>query len=363
MTSTLTNLFAQRFEELPDAESSAPGRVNLIGEHLDYNGGHVLPSVLPVRLSVAVRRRDDGVVRIHADGYGDVKRTIGEQAKAHWSDHVLGAVALAGQLNWGHGADIAICSTIPAGAGLSSSAALGVALLKGLRDAADKTHAADAVEIARLAKRVENTFLGVPCGIMDQFAVSVAAPGHAVLLNTQTLSHAALRLPEHHDFVVLHSGIERQLTDGRYQQRKHECDDATQRMGGRSLCELSLPEIESELGDALLKRARHCITEQSRVLAMADAMRSDDLNTMGRLMHESHQSMRDDFEISVPEIDALVEDATALGAIGARLTGGGFGGCIVALVACEDHADWLAHITAAHPRVRCVTATSSRRAY
>lgn len=335
---------------------SAPGRVNLIGEHIDYNGGTVLPAALSVGVSVELEPRGDERVHITADQYdAPMERELAEAARGNWSDPSVGALREARTLGLIEGgANLTIRSNIPQGAGLSSSAALIVAILKATRDAAGASEPSDA-ELAIAARRVENEYLGVPCGIMDQFAVAIAKPGMAMALDTDKLSYELVDLPKEHSFVVIHSGVSRKLTDGRYKERKVECDGAKAFFGTNDLCALDPAEIAaSDLQGAMRKRALHCATEHRRVLAAVAAMKTGDIDTLGNLMNQSHVSMRDDFEMSVEPIDMLVADAVGGGAIGARLTGGGFGGCMVALVAKTSKDDWLAKVLERHPQARFI---------
>ena len=333
----------------------APGRVNLIGEHIDYNGGMVLPAALSIGLEVELAPRTDGVVTVAADSYDEVaRRSIDDGASGHWSDPAVGAVREARALGLvDGGASLTIRSTIPQGSGLSSSAALIVAILKAARDAGQGTQGD--VELAVAARRVENDYMGVPCGIMDQMAVAVATPGTAIALDTESLDYEIAALPQSHDFVVLHSGVTRKLADGRYKERKLECDRAKAFFGTANLCSLEPEDIAgSALEEPYRSRALHCATEHRRVLAALEAIKSGDIGTLAGAMAQSHASMRDDFAVSLPPIDALVADAMAMGADGARLTGGGFGGCIVALVENGAREDWLGRVLAAHPDARFV---------
>ncbi|WP_379545873.1 galactokinase [Qipengyuania sp. DSG2-2] len=323
----------------------APGRVNLIGEHTDYNGGWVLPAALSVGLEVELKPRSDDTASIATDGFdGPVTRSLDEAACDHWSDTALGALREARSMGLLQGGDLSVHSTIPAGAGLSSSAAISVAILKAARDAAGA--AFSDTEIAVAARRVETDYIGVPVGIMDQMAVAIARPGQAIALDTQSLDYTVVKLPAGYSVEIIHSGVVRQLSEGRYRIRKEECDAAREAFGQDALCLLDPQAIESkpDLDDTIRRRARHCATEHRRVLAAVDALAAGDAPALGVLMQDSHVSMRDDFAMSVPAIDALVADAMELGATGARLTGGGFGGCIVALVPEEHRADWLAKL-------------------
>ncbi len=339
------------------AKAQAPGRVNLIGEHIDYNGGMVLPAALSIGLEVKLTPRDDDRVLVSADHYDEqAERDLGETASGHWSDTALGASRKARELGLiACGADVTIRSTVPEGSGLSSSAALIVAILKAARKLGEGAHSD--TELAVAARAVENDFMGVPCGIMDQMAVALATPGTAMALDTKALNYELFDLPISHALVVVHSGLTRKLTDGRYGERKEECDAAKAHFGTDDLCMLDPASISaSPLPPAIRKRTMHCVTEHARVLTAIAALKSHDIAALAAAMNESHVSMRDDFEMSLPAIDALVSDACKLGAEGARLTGGGFGGCIVALVAKDAQDTWLEQLLSRHPRARFIAA-------
>ena len=299
-------------------------------------------------------------MHITVNDYADTAiRNLDDPAQDDWSDPCVGALQEARSLGLiKAGADISIQSNIPQGAGLSSSAALIVAVLKAAWTAADGTQS-DA-DIALAARRVENDYIGVPCGIMDQMAVALATRGTAMALDTKTLQYSLIPLPKTHELVVLHSGVTRKLTEGRYAVRKEECDIAKAHFRTDDLCLLDPDLIEqSDCAEPAKSRALHCATEHRRVLAAAEALQASDMDRLGRLMNESHVSMRDLFDMSLPAIDALVADAVKFGAMGARLTGGGFGGCIVALLGRGRRDDWLARITAAHPKSRFIDAASA----
>ncbi len=341
-------------------EATAPGRVNLIGEHTDYNGGMVLPAALSVGLRVEVMSRCDEKIHVLSSQFDEpAMRNINDEMSGHWSDPVVGALQEAKKVGLIDGsqtsADVAIVSNIPPGAGLSSSAALIVAILKAL--ATDRFKSRNDVKIAQDARRVENEFMGVPCGIMDQMAVALATPGTAMALDTKHLEFDLVALPTSHELVVIHSGLTRKLTDGRYAARKVECDAAKAHFGTNDLCLLGLEQVEqADLDETPKKRALHCVTENARVWTAIDALKAGDIAALGKAMNDSHVSMRDLFEMSLPEIDALVASAVELGAVGARLTGGGFGGCIVACIEKGTREDWLAALLEKHPSSRFIDA-------
>jgi len=350
MKETLSQTFQTIFARTAEVSGFTPGRVNLIGEHIDYNGGRVLPTALDLGVSLALALRTDGQVRISSDKFDDMAvRDLSETKSGHWSDYIIGALQLAHKEGFGpKGVDLCVSTNLPFGAGISSSAAVTVGVLKAVRDLSDAP--LTDTDLAVLARRVENDYIGMPCGIMDQMAVAIARPGQALFLNTHTLDFDLVDLPKTHHMAVIHSGVFRQLNEGRYKIRKEECDAVKAKAGREDICKMNDAELEAcrDLPDALFRRARHCVTEHRRTVAAAAALRDGDIAHLGVLMNESHISMRDDFEMSVPAVDALVADAQKMGATGARLTGGGFGGCIVACVEKTHLPVWRERLLAAH---------------
>jgi galactokinase len=316
----------------------APGRVNLIGEHTDYSGGFVLPTVIPQTTAVAVAANADGASRAWSASVPhdqqQLRFVVGEEARTStWVDYVQGATAVLRAA--GHrvgGFDAVIRSEVPLGSGLSSSASLTVAVLRALRDLF-QLHIDDVV-LAGLARRVETDFIGVPVGVMDPIACALGAANHALFLDTRDLSWQLVRIPSTAEFAVINSGISHSHATGSYRQRRQECDAATRALGVheiRDLSEYGQRRIE-QLPEFLRKRARHIVSENARVLAAVEALRKRDMARFGVLMDESHASLRDDYEISLPQIDRMVEIARSQrGVLGARITGGGFGGSIVVL--------------------------------
>lgn len=347
----ITSTFEDKFGYLPQKSSFTSGRANLIGEHIDYNGGLVLPFALDLGISASFKPRTDRLVRIYSDKFEVMAECmIDDVATGDWSDYALGAVIYAYKAGFIEGgADIAISTNLPFGAGLSSSAALTVGLLKLARDCGGA--AMSDTDISILARRLENEFIGMPCGIMDQMAVAIASSGQALALDTKTLDFELIDLPKDYHIAVIHSGQYRRLAEGQYKIRKEECDAIKAYLGRDDICLMTEAEFESlsKLDDTLIRRARHCVTEHQRVKESIDAILFNDMHALGQLMNASHKSMRDDFEMSLPSIDALVDDAVKFGAIGARLTGGGFGGCIVACVAKHKLEPWSKKLLAAHP--------------
>ena len=338
------------FGRTPEHVLFTPGRVNLIGEHTDYNGGMVLPTALNLGPTIALATRDDNIVQLYSNKFDSIaKREFSESAQDHWSDYVTGAIQLANKEELiSGGADIAVQTTLPFGAGLSSSAAIIVGILKIARDRSNQN--LSDTDIAVMARRVENEYIGMPCGIMDQMAVAIAHPGQALALNTDSLVYDLVDLPKSYHMTVIHSGQFRQLSEGRYKIRKEECDVIKQTLGRNDICLMSETEFHSlsSLPTAIQRRAKHCMTEHKRTLKAITAIKDNKIDQFGNLMIESHASMRDDFEITLPQIDSLVEDAVRFGAQGARMTGGGFGGCIVACIACEALESWKTKLLETH---------------
>jgi len=350
------SLFSERFGDAPTLNNFTPGRVNLIGEHTDYNGGLVLPTALSLGPEISLSPRSDNQVTIFSSSLEDLcQRQIENSLQDHWSDYVLGAIKYANIENiFSGGANIAIGSTLPEGAGLSSSAALLVGVLK--LCVAQSGQVMDEIKIAKLAQKIENEFIGVPCGIMDQMAVALAKPGQALKLNTQTLEYSIIAFPASHVMVVIHSGVYRQLKEGRYKIRKEECDEIKAKLGRQDICliEPSDQEALKDLPDHIQRRARHCMTEHRRTERAASVLDDKDMVSFGKLMTDSHKSMRDDFEITLPAFDRIVDSAVTLGALGARMTGGGFGGCVVACVKADQAASWTGALLDKHPEAFCV---------
>jgi len=318
-----------------EATGEAPGRVNLIGEHTDYNGGFVLPAAIPQRTRVDIRLVDGRDVDVFSRTFGERQRyRLGaEQRGRGWLDYVQGVtsvLAASGHTIGGFSARIE--SDVPVGSGLSSSAALEMSLFRALREAFDLSLSDEAM--ARLAQRAENDFVGAPVGIMDQMACMFADRSHALFLDTRTLAHERVPIPPNAALLVINSGVAHQHAGGDYRTRRAECERAAALLGVPELRDAGTDDLSriAALPDPLSRRARHVVTENARVLETVMALGVGDLPAVGRLFSASHASMRDDFEVSVPAVDLLVHLAeTQPGVYGARLTGGGFGGSIVAL--------------------------------
>jgi galactokinase len=328
--------FTTLFGRPPAVTADAPGRVNLIGEHTDYNGGFVLPTAIPQRTRVELAPRDDELVRAASTAKGDDVHTFtlgAERPGRGWLDYVQGVTGLLRAGGYPvRGFDARLDSAVPVGSGLSSSAALSVSLMRALRAAF--ALALDDVEIARLGQRSENEFVGAQVGIMDPMAASLADEGTALFLDACSLAFERVPLPKGAELVVLNSGVAHDHAAGDYNTRRAECERACALLGVKLLRDVTpadLPRVAA-LPEPLRRRARHVVTENERVLRAVEAMRRGELDRLGELFYESHASMRDDYEVSVAEIDLIVELARAGGDVyGARLTGGGFGGSVVML--------------------------------
>ncbi len=341
-TDALMRAFQRRFGRPATVISEAPGRVNLIGEHTDYNLGYVLPVAIDRTIAVAAAPSEEQRVRVYSLDYDECDEfsidSIERLAQGGWRNYAR-AVAWALR-EAGHelrGADLAVSGDVPPGTGLASSAALEVALAGAL--AAVSEAGISERELALCALEAENRFVGVQCGIMDQFAAALGREGHALRIDCRSLQVKHIPLPVEERgmaIVVIDSRVPRGLEATPYNQRRQECARAAELLGVESLRDTNEEMLEgkrSTLPATLYRRARHVVSENARVLAAADALRGGDLAGLGDLMYESHRSLRDDFEVSVPELDLLVDLAREVdGVLGARLTGAGFGGCTVNLV-------------------------------
>lgn len=320
----------------------APGRVNLIGEHTDYNDGFVLPCAIDYQAIVAASRRDDNIVRVVAVDYDnevnqfDITQPLEFDQQCMWVNYVRGVIKCL--LDRGYvlgGADIVVSGNVPQGAGLSSSAALEVVIGQTFKALFDLSISQQ--EIALNGQQAENQFVGCNCGIMDQLISAEGEQNHALLIDCRSLVTTAVAMPEDMAVVIINSNKKRGLVDSEYNTRRVQCEQAAAFFGVPALRDVTLAmftEREAELDVMVAKRARHVITENMRTELAAIALSNSNMAVLAELMSESHASMRDDFEITVPEIDTLVD--MVKGVIGdqggVRMTGGGFGGCIVALV-------------------------------
>jgi galactokinase len=339
----LANGFTETYGRAPDVLWSAPGRANLIGEHTDYNEGFVLPFAVTERTYVAASGRDDDTIAVTSAAFpGTVRVRLGEIAPgavAGWAGYPLGvawALAQARGLSAPHGADLYFDSVVPVGGGLSSSAALEMAAAGALASLWGLTLGTP--EFARVGQRAENEIVGAPTGIMDQYASLLGQADAAVFLDCRTLETRSVPLrlaPSGLALVLADTGERHAHAVGAYAARRASCEKATRQLGVRALRDVSiadLPRIEGELDDETFRRVRHVVTEDARVEATVAALDAGAMETVGRHLTASHYSMRDDYEITTPALDLAVEVALAAGALGARMTGGGFGGSTITLV-------------------------------
>ena len=322
----------------------APARVNLIGEHTDYNDGFVLPTATALYTWVAIAPRPDRVLKIFSCRFEDLECIDLDRPEARgagrWSDYARGVAAILE--SEGHalgGADVVIDGEIPLGGGLSSSASLSCALAFALLDRSGA--AVDRARLALLCRRVETDFVGVRCGIMDQYVIARAERDHAMLLDCRSLEFESIPIRADTGFLVVDSGVHHELPAGEYNSRRRECEEAVSILSGklspfeslRDLTPEKLDEHRGLLGDRLYRRCRHVLTENQRVLEAVTALATGDVERLGRLINASHDSLRSDFAVSCGELDALVEIATRCpGVYGARMMGAGFGGCTINLV-------------------------------
>jgi len=339
---SIRDAFQSRFGSQPDVIAQAPGRVNLIGEHIDYSEGFVLPFAIDAVTQCAVARRSDEKVRIASAQQSEliIETTLADiaaQSGVGWARYVYGVIW---SMEINSGLDIYIDGKVPPGAGLSSSAALECSVATALNHLFHLEKSLD--ELARLTQRAENEFVGVPCGIMDQSVSLMAKAGYALLLDCRDLSTrhipvdfagAGLRL------LIIDTQANHALIDGGYAERRASCEEVARILGVRSMRELSLETLQSQkekLSPTAFIRARHAVTEISRVLKAVECLAARHFVGFGALLNQSHVSLRDDYTVSCEELDLAVETALASGALGARMVGGGFGGSAIALIKDQD---------------------------
>ncbi|WP_244904742.1 galactokinase [Cellvibrio mixtus] len=337
----VSELFAASFGFAPVTTVKAPGRVNLIGEHTDYNGGFVLPAAINYYTYIALAPHDDRQLHLVAYNFDNESIRIDLDAEQRhnpdesWPNYVRGVVQELRKKGFVlAGGDLYIAGNVPAGAGLSSSASLEVALIRALLSLSGET--IDPTQAALIGQAAENNFVGCNCGIMDQLISARGQENAALLIDCQDLSVRPVSMPADWEILIVHSGVKRGLVDSEYNHRRQQCETAAGFFGQRSLRAVELSQLlaaENQLDELSFRRARHVLTENQRTLIAAEALAAGDLPGLIKVMVESHESMRDDFNITTPAIDTLVKilvDAGA-GQAGARMTGGGFGGCVVAV--------------------------------
>ncbi len=346
MVDELKREFERRFGRSPDCAARAPGSVNLIGEHTDYNEGLVLPLAIDRDTVSLAATRSDGHFRVYSNEQGELRDFEADPfvPAGDWVDYVRGVVRAFVEAGLSiSGLDIAIASEVPLESGLSSSAALCVSLATVIDEIAGL--GLSPIDRARLAHRAESEFVGVDCGIMDQFASALGGPGSAVRVDCRSQQVEPVPVPKNLCILVANSGVRRSLVKAGYRERVAECQSALAQAKDhgiapahatalRDLSIESLPRLESVLPPTLYRRTRHVITENDRVDAMCAALRSGDLGAVGAILKEGMNSLRSDFEVSTPQLDTLCEVADATpGVYGSRLTGAGFGGCTIHLLA------------------------------
>lgn len=327
----LVEAFESRFKATPDL-FRAPGRVNLIGEHTDYNSGFVLPIAIDLACYSAAAPNNDGMLRLYSLNFNEAREWPVEQLPhlspaRDWSDYMLGVIR---QIPQTGGRDIMVYSTVPIGSGLSSSASLEVSTALG---AGWRFDTATKLELVKLCRRAENEFVGLPSGIMDQFICVFGERQAAVKIDCRSLEHDTVKLPEGAVVLAINSMVKHELGQSAYRERVVECARAARAMGVETLRDATLDDLGKVDDPVVLRRARHIITENKRVSGFVSSAAAGGLTEMGRLFVESHRSLQHDYEVSCAELDFLVDTAiTCKGVYGARMTGGGFGGCTVNLV-------------------------------
>jgi len=355
------NILAERFGGEPRV-FRAPGRVNLIGEHTDYNDGFALPAAIDLYTWIAIAPRDDETLHVFSANLNEsAEINLCEKhpsSRNHWSDYIYGvALMLQNSGVTPRGANLAIHSDVPSGSGLSSSAALEVAVGEALLANSNRTM--EKLALAKLCQRAENEFVGARCGIMDQFAASFGRADHAILLDCRSLAGTPLPLPAGIGLVICNTMVEHEHSAGEYNLRRAQCEEGVNLLKKWSpkisaLRDVSLSELESrksELPQLIFRRCRHVLGENVRVLDTVKAFQEDNLDAVGKLMAQSHESLRDDFEVSCRELEIMVELAQKTeGVIGARMTGGGFGGCTINLVESNHVEAFRASVSAGYKR-------------
>lgn len=352
-------LIAQTFSAYcnakPDFIARAPGRVNLIGEHTDYNDGFVLPMAIDRAVWIALRTREDSTVRLISSDFGtdSVFELHSLTPGKGWIEYVKGVAYEMMKAGYSlRGFDGVISGDVPRGAGLSSSAAVELAAARAFAAVSDIEW--DAPKMAKLAQKAENEWVGVNCGIMDQMASAASRAGHALFLDCRSLDIQHVPLPQGIAVVILDTSTRRGLVDSAYNERRRQCEEAARWFGVKALRDVSLEEFEkrsaeSGLNEMAWKRARHVVTEIARTLEAAEAMKRGDVRRLGELFNASHASLRDDFEVTNDALDIIVECAQEqAGCYGARMTGAGFGGCAVALVEEEKAAAFVHAVGSAY---------------
>jgi len=347
--------FAQAFGREPQLYVAAPGRVNLIGEHTDYNDGFVLPAAIDRHALMAISPRADREVRLVAADFGSRSSFSLDEIEfdrvRRWSNYERGVAWALQEAGYTlSGLNVALSSDVPVGSGLSSSAAVEVAMAYAFQVVGDLP--LDGVQRALLCQQAENDFVGMNCGIMDQFIVSLGQRGHALLIDCRSLEYTPVPLPGGCDVVICDTKKRRGLVDSEYNTRRQECERGASILGVRALRDVTLQQLQEHRDDmdpVTFRRCRHVVSENERTLAAVSALRSGDLTRFGELMNASHRSLRDDYEVSCAELDAMVSAAWEQpGTLGSRMTGAGFGGCTVSLVRSADTVSFVQSVSASY---------------
>jgi len=347
--------FAQAFGREPQLYVAAPGRVNLIGEHTDYNDGFVLPAAIDRHALMAISPRADREVRLVAADFGSRSSFSLDEIEfdrvRRWSNYERGVAWALQEAGYTlSGLNVALSSDVPVGSGLSSSAAVEVAMAYAFQVVGDLP--LDGVQRALLCQQAENDFVGMNCGIMDQFIVSLGQRGHALLIDCRSLEYTPVPLPGGCDVVICDTKKRRGLVDSEYNTRRQECERGASILGVRALRDATLQQLQEHRDDmdpVTFRRCRHVVSENERTLAAVSALRSGDLTRFGELMNASHRSLRDDYEVSCAELDAMVSAAWEQpGTLGSRMTGAGFGGCTVSLVRSADTVSFVQSVSASY---------------
>lgn len=364
MTSILqksSEAFQQRFGAVSSLIVRAPGRVNLIGEHTDYNDGFVLPMAIDRAVWIALRPRDDDTIKVHSldfDQSAAFSLGLLRHESAGWVEYLKGvawALQEAGYVL--EGWEGVVTGDVPLGAGLSSSAALELAAARAFAAVSDLPWEAETM--ARLCQRAENRWVGVNCGIMDQMISASGKDGHALLIDCRSLETKAVPLPPETAVVVLDTATRRGLVDSAYNERRAQCEAAAHHFRVKALRDVDLERFEAQsvgLDEVTYRRARHVVAENDRTLLAVETMYNEDAVQLGKLMNASHASLRDDFQVSSSELDTMVSCAlNEQGCYGARMTGAGFGGCVVALIEVETSLAFSARVAANYEAATGIT--------
>lgn len=359
----LLALFRDLFGELSCKRARifrAPGRVNLIGEHTDHNDGFVMPAAIKFYTWIAAATREDRVLEVYSDHFDEKINlsldALGGPPRRHWSDFIRGVAAVLEDAGYKlSGSNLVIHGEVPLGAGLSSSASLevGTALALTSLSGIDVSR----LELVKLCQKAEHEYVGTLCGIMDQFIASFGAAGHALMLDCRSLEYQLLPIPQDVRLVVCNSMVRHELASGEYNRRRADCEAGVKLLhphlpGIRTLRDVEVADLEAYkyvLPTTVYRRCRHVVTENRRVLEAAKALQSNDADRIGYLMYQSHASLRNDYEVSCKELDLLVDLASSSGGVyGARMTGGGFGGCTVNLIRADCLAPFKTHVAQAY---------------